>query len=1047
MKSMIKSKGLSLVVALMMVMVIIMGVATGVFAAGNTETQAQANTTKEIQQLEEQTPEIPEETEKKEMNNDTEVKTKKEVSDLNTEQNNEKTEEEKEEIKAEDSEQEISAFADIMPMEEATTIEIPNGDTLVFEDENNFYFSSDPEGSRGLYGADTEIKGAWIGASGVSTVEVKGNVNVKKLSGYNLTIKGGGTINVKDNSSQTYGSDAVLAAKLHITGNISINLNETKTGRASDVTDLVIDSGSSFYINSQKSTGFIGSTALIKGSFKVDTNNYIGITLTEKLTVDGGTVEANSGTRTALEVTGGTYKESVELLVKNKGKVIVRGSSASNESALHTSNIKMESGGLIQADGYVAINNKFNVNIKDSTLKLNTASSIYTKYGINIQGNSFKVNNSTVQIGQSGSFNSPEVGIETNGDIKTVFENNSKLEITANKYGISDGRDNVEIVYDNSNINVNSFGDYGIVLYRATQTFTARNGAKVNLSGKMIGMYLTDGNVHVNDNGTELNVTATHQTYERVWGMYISGDTDWLRGNVFVNGGKLTGRADHWAGLYAAGEMQVNNGGFVDGQTANEGVGIHTLWYLTAHGEGSRIYGMSPKGTGIRVQNGYVGAYNGGVIEGTTKSANLNGETKTATQRGLEIWSSLYIDKGTIIGNAIDFKGDSAAVSVDGEIRVREGQLVENYQQSLQLSDEDVKVPFENVKTITNFASYDYTLDKGKVEITEAGLKPILRATGAKLTASRNVEVDGEKVVLDTGGSHVINTAPVELITKELVKYTVTFDGNGANVQAEPNTLLAIEPEFKLTQLPENPKREGFEFIGWNTQQDGNGQAFDLESEVSTDITVYAQWKEEEITPVDPVEPEKPVEPENPTPEQENPNPAPQDPVQDAEPTTAVPAPTIENELYQARENNEQPQEQGNEQALQQIVEEGVPTMNIGDQEVPLHGGSNKEVWALVNLILAIVGLVLSAAVIISIVRKNKKEQESQNSFEWLSVIVSLMGIVVFFITENMSKVMVLVDKWTLLSVALILVQIGILAFAKFYKKHDQDTNGLTKTN
>lgn len=1029
MKSMIKSKRLSLVVALMMVMTIMMGVASGLLAAGNTQTTSQEEISAQTQQLEEKNPEVPEKTEITELNNDTELKTQKNATEIKTEQTQQTKEQEQE------PEAEISAFADVMPMAQALSINIPNGDTLVFDDEENFHFASDPENTKGIYGPDTEINGSWSGASGVSSIDVKGIVNVSRVSGYNLTIKGGGTLNVKDNVSPSYKSDAILSAKLRITENTSVNLSENRTGRASNVTDLTIDKGSSYYIKSTKAPAFAGSTGTIMGSFKADSYNYNALSFRDGLIIDGGTVEGNAGSRTGLEVVDGNYGKNVELIVKNGGKVYVTG----NDTALHTTNLKIESGSLVQADGYVAVNNKYDVYINDSTMKLNTKASSYTKYGINVQGNIFKVNNSTVQIGQSGSFNSPDVGIETNGNVKTIFENNSTLNITANKYGFSDGRSNSEIIYDNSSVNIESYGDYGIVLYGDTQTFTAKNGAKVNLSGKMIGMYLTDGNVNVNDKGTELNVTATHQTYERVWGMYISGDTDWLRGNVFVNGGKLTGRADHWAGLYAVGEMQVRKGGQVDGQTANEGVGIHTLWYLTARDQGSHIYGMAPKGTGIRVQNGYVGAYDGGVIEGTTKSAYLNGETKTATQRGLEIWSSLYIDNGTIIGNAIDFNGESAAVNVDGEIKVREGELIENYQQALQLSDEDIKIPFENVKTITNFASYDYAVDSGKVEKTDAGLKPILRATGAKLTASRITDVNGEKVIIENGGKHTINTAPVELITKELVKYTVTFDGNGATKQAQPNNLLVIEPEFKLTYLPQEPQRDGFKFVGWNTDQEGTGLAFDLDIEIGSDITVYAQWEEEIVEP--PV-----VEPENPNPEPQNPNP--QDPVDNGEqPVPVVPAPQVEGQANQAPA---QEAVQSNQEVLNQIIDEGVPTSKIGDKEVPLHGGSSKEVWALVNLILAIIGLIMSAVVIISIVNKNKKDQETKHSFEWLSVFVSLLAIVAFLITENMSKVMVMVDKWTILAVALILVQVAILVFAKVNKKNEndkQDTNGLTKTN
>lgn len=73
--------------------------------------------------------------------------------------------------------------------------------------------------------------------------------------------------------------------------------------------------------------------------------------------------------------------------------------------------------------------------------------------------------------------------------------------------------------------------------------------------------------------------------------------------------------------------------------------------------------------------------------------------------------------------------------------------------------------------------------------------------------------------------------------------YTVYFDGNGADVQADPTSLRVTVPDTTVKALPAQPSRAGYGFIGWNTQADGRGNAFDSATAITRDMTVYAQWK------------------------------------------------------------------------------------------------------------------------------------------------------------------------------------------------------------
>lgn len=84
-------------------------------------------------------------------------------------------------------------------------------------------------------------------------------------------------------------------------------------------------------------------------------------------------------------------------------------------------------------------------------------------------------------------------------------------------------------------------------------------------------------------------------------------------------------------------------------------------------------------------------------------------------------------------------------------------------------------------------------------------------------------------------------TITVEVIANNV--RLVTFDGNGATVDASPKEIGVEEPNTTMGSVPaQEPSRVGHTFNGWNTQADGNGSPFDLGSPVPGDMIVYAQW-------------------------------------------------------------------------------------------------------------------------------------------------------------------------------------------------------------
>ena len=125
-------------------------------------------------------------------------------------------------------------------------------------------------------------------------------------------------------------------------------------------------------------------------------------------------------------------------------------------------------------------------------------------------------------------------------------------------------------------------------------------------------------------------------------------------------------------------------------------------------------------------------------------------------------------------------------------------------------------------------------------------------------------------------------------------------------------------------------------------------------------------------------------------------------------------------------------------------------TTTVVDDVVPAGPAS---AWALLNLILAICCALVMVVLLVGYFAAKKRREEDASMDEedalkrkgfWrlLSIIPGIGSLIVFFLTENMSNPMVFTDRWTLLMVAIAVVQVVITLCAK--KSHeendDQDT-------
>ena len=84
-----------------------------------------------------------------------------------------------------------------------------------------------------------------------------------------------------------------------------------------------------------------------------------------------------------------------------------------------------------------------------------------------------------------------------------------------------------------------------------------------------------------------------------------------------------------------------------------------------------------------------------------------------------------------------------------------------------------------------------------------------------------------------------------ERIYHNILTYTVSFNSYGGSF-IESQTVKKGE----IATLPENPTREGYEFIGWEL----DGYAYNFSLPITKDITLVAKWQEENIEPTPEVE-------------------------------------------------------------------------------------------------------------------------------------------------------------------------------------------------
>lgn len=94
-------------------------------------------------------------------------------------------------------------------------------------------------------------------------------------------------------------------------------------------------------------------------------------------------------------------------------------------------------------------------------------------------------------------------------------------------------------------------------------------------------------------------------------------------------------------------------------------------------------------------------------------------------------------------------------------------------------------------------------------------------------------------------GSQFVISANMNLYAKWTA--TVTFDGQGATAQPDPQSITITTPTTTLSTLPPAPTKTSYVFGGWYTQPNGGGSPVTGTTQISQGMTVYAYWQIKDI--------------------------------------------------------------------------------------------------------------------------------------------------------------------------------------------------------
>lgn len=278
-------------------------------------------------------------------------------------------------------------------------------------------------------------------------------------------------------------------------------------------------------------------------------------------------------------------------------------------------------------------------------------------------------------------------------------------------------------------------------------------------------------------------------------------------------------------------------------------------------------------------------------------------------------------------------------------------------------------------------------------------------------------------------------------------KYKITWqDWNGLILEEDLEVPYGELPSYDgIIPIRMATTKYTYEFIGWEP-----------EIELVTGDKVYTAKYKETLIPIPPVPPVDPIDPEEPEQEKEStekeketkPKKTETEEILQIEPNNQINNRTF-TPVFQTQQrtvpvistdqvlitNNEVPKEETPKEAL------------VPEHEVPL--GTISGEWALLNLLITICSILLTIISFVLFFYNRKKEKELDNGEvqiekkslikRFLAVLISLILILIFIFTEDMTLPMAWTDRYTLLMLLIFFVHVCGVMIRKTREKVEKE--------
>lgn len=160
--------------------------------------------------------------------------------------------------------------------------------------------------------------------------------------------------------------------------------------------------------------------------------------------------------------------------------------------------------------------------------------------------------------------------------------------------------------------------------------------------------------------------------------------------------------------------------------------------------------------------------------------------------------------------------------------------------------DNEIDLTWEAVADVSSYEIYRYT---------EGAEKELLAIRNASQINYTDGDVDGGITyyydvyavdVVGEKGMEATASCTAKGIREEKVFYTVSFHTGFNDILMEDEKVEKGKCSLSLASSDECMQMEGYEFVGWYTKPDGVGECYTLETQIMSDIVLYAFWKVKE---------------------------------------------------------------------------------------------------------------------------------------------------------------------------------------------------------